>query len=283
MLDFSRRAELAPFAPVVGDLETSALRTGVSVLLAGAFARDLHLRHAHGFAVTRRTEDLDFGVAVRSWAEFEALRQDLITAGGFGPGGAGAPQRLLHPGGLPVDLVPFAGVEDSARRITWPPRGDLVMDTFGFAEASRTAEDVLLPGGARTRAVSLPSLAMLKLVAWEERHLRAPRKDAQDLMQICSNYLGCGRQDRLFTEFEVWTAEPDFDYEDSGARLLGLDIGATLGPAGRRRIAEILRAQTDESRPGILPREMDAHDPARALRLLRSLLRGLDGLTSPIA
>jgi predicted nucleotidyltransferase len=45
------------------------------------------------------------------------------------------------------------------------------MDAFGFREALPTALDVLLPHQLGVKVISLPALAMLKLVAWEDRHL----------------------------------------------------------------------------------------------------------------
>jgi predicted nucleotidyltransferase len=61
------------------------------------------------------------------------------------------------------------------------------MDVFGFREALATACDVVLPGGARTKVVSLAALVLLKLVCWNDRHYGAPRKDAHDLNLILHN------------------------------------------------------------------------------------------------
>jgi predicted nucleotidyltransferase len=38
---------------------------------------------------------------------------------------------------VPLDIVPFGGVEDSQRRIALPPDGATVMSLLGFAEALR--------------------------------------------------------------------------------------------------------------------------------------------------
>ena len=60
LLDFSRRPELALHARVVGDVEAAAAATGITPLIAGAFARDLHFLYAHGIDMQRKTEDIDF-------------------------------------------------------------------------------------------------------------------------------------------------------------------------------------------------------------------------------
>lgn len=263
------------FALPVSDLEHAATTASVEVMLTGAFARDLHIVYAHGIAIGRMTQDLDFGVAVGSWSDFETLRVDLIGSGRFSPS-AHAPHRFIHVATkLPVDVVPFAGVEDESRHIAWPPRGETRMDAFGLREAFGSSERVRLPGGVLSRVVSLPALAMLKLVTWVDRHLSAPRKDAYDIMLIASNYMECRGHERLFVEFEPWTRAPDFDYELCGARMLGHDIRSLLDATGHVRVAAILSEQTATHLPGSLPREMNAQHPDRARNLLGAMLKGL--------
>jgi predicted nucleotidyltransferase len=274
LLDLSLRTELERFVPLVAELESAALRAGARTVLTGAFARDLHLEFLHGIPAGRRTEDVDFGVAVSGWSRFDALKSDLTTSGTFES--TGIAHRIIHrPSGVVVDLVPFAGVENESRQVAWPPRGEIKMDAFGLTEAMRSAIDVRFPKDVVTRVVSLPALAMLKLIAWNDRHLSAPRKDAHDLMVIASNYLECGGHDRLLEEFSDWTQDPDFDYELAGTRMLGCDIRNLFDDAGRARVARILSEQSDEERPGALPGEMSRQDPDHARRMLAAILRGL--------
>ena len=181
---------------------------------------------------------------------------------------------------LPIDLVPFGHVEKKDRTVAVPPRGDFLIDVFGFREALASAEPLILPRDVRSNVVSLAGLALLKLVCWQHRHYRHPRKDAMDLRIIVSNYLGAGNEHRLWNEFVDWTQEDGFDYESAGARLLGHDIRALLDRSGIERLAVLLSEQADESTPGRLPAEMNTHDPDRARGMLESILGGLveDGL-----
>jgi hypothetical protein len=57
LLDFSRRPELALHARVIADVEAAAAAVGIALLIAGAFARDLHLLYRHGINVQRKTEE----------------------------------------------------------------------------------------------------------------------------------------------------------------------------------------------------------------------------------
>ncbi len=273
-LDFSQRTELAVEAQAIAAVSAVALPMDVPLLIVGAFARDLHVRYRFGKDPERVTEDIDLAVAVPSWSAFNTLREGLIASGQFS-GQPAVLHSLRHASGLAVDLVPFSGVESAERRIAWPPRGEFVMDVFGFQEAQVTAHPISLPGNVPARLISLPALAILKLVTWKDRHFSAPLKDAHDLMLIVGEYLAFGNVDRLWTEFADWTAEESFDYEDAGARMLGRDMLAVLDRRGVERIGAILAAETDEGSPGILANAMRSTDPDKARKLLAVLYRGL--------
>jgi len=272
LLDFSRRKELNRHAQVIACVQAVAARLGVQLLVVGAFARDLHLAFAHGIPVERQTEDIDLALAIDDWTAFDELRRQLIASAQFAPSKSG--HRLRHDA-LPIDLVPFGPVETAERTIVWPPRGDVVMNVFGFQEAQRDAINVLLPNDVRIQIVSIPALALLKLVCWQDRHLGSPKKDGLDLQLIITNYLKAGNEERLWEEFLHWTQEDDFDYAATGARMLGCDIALLLDAEGRHRIAELLEGQCALEQPGALPLEMNNKRPEQAIDLLSALLRGL--------
>lgn len=272
MLDCSQRSDLALHAQVLADVHVAAAVLDVRPLIVGAFARDLLLAYAHGIPIGRQTEDLDLGLAVGTWDDFEQLRRAMLASGRFAPTTVA---HRLRRGALLVDLVPFGAIETAQRTLTWPPDGVVVMDVFGFQEALRAAIDVRLPGDVATRVVPLPGLALLKLMCWKDRHQRQPRKDAADLQLILGNYLHAGNAARLWTEFVAWTQDEGFDYDAAGARMLGRDIGRLVDAVGRERLAALLAKQTSEDSPGRLPVEMDIRDPERAIRLLAEMRRGI--------
>lgn len=265
---------------MVADVEAAARPLGIAPLISGAFARDLHLHYGHGIHIQRKTEDIDFALAVPDWAAFDALRERLIASGMFS-GSAHTAHRLRHQNGWPVDLVPFGGVELPSRKIAWPPQGNFVMDVFGFREALGSAQPVLLPGNVQTRVVSLAALALLKTVCWQDRHYASPRKDANDLQMILHYYLEAGNEARLWDEFVDWTQDDSFDYELAGPRMLGQDIGRLLDPVGRDQVAAVLLQQVDTGQPGLLPHEMNPREPDRAVAWLEALLHGLLNKTTP--
>lgn len=274
LLDFSLRPDLGLHAEIIGDIASVVEPLGITPLIVGAFARDLHLLYGHGIETLRQTEDLDFALAVSDWSAFDALQARLIKTARFSPSPTAA-HRLRHRNGLPIDLVPFGSVETRERKIAWPPRGEVVMDVFGFREAQANACDVVFPGNVRGRVVSLPALALLKIVCWSDRHYESPRKDAHDLLLIVKNYLQAGNESRLFDEFVDWTQEDTFDYELAGARMLGQDVRTLLDDEGIEKVGRLLSGQADWQTPARLPSEMLPGDPDRARALLEAMLDGM--------
>lgn len=70
------------------------------------------LLHVHGVDTKCKTQDMDFGVMVRDWATFDALRHALIAGGEFQAVSHDAVHKLRHKKTkYPLDIVPFGGVE----------------------------------------------------------------------------------------------------------------------------------------------------------------------------
>jgi len=271
--DFSQRRELSLHAEVAAGVTTALDSLEVPAIVVGAFARDLHLHYGAQVPIQRFTQDIDFAFAVRSWDEFHAVRQRLLESSSF-QSIEGKEHRLRHRNKMIVDLVPFGSIETDTRHIAWPPTGEVVMDVFGFRESVASAQRVLLPASVEISIVSLSALALLKIVAWQDRHRRSPGKDAADLNLIVRHYLAVpSNRQRLFDEFAEWTEAPDFDYEQGGARMLGHDLRRLIEEEGLRKITGILRGQIETAE---LPQEMDRRAPDRARDLLQSTVKGLD-------
>lgn len=96
LFDLSAKLELQPLAEVVRPLQQEATKLEAQVFLMGAAARDVMLLHAYGIDTVRLTEDMDFGVMVRDWATFEALRDALLANGAFEARSKDATHKLWH-------------------------------------------------------------------------------------------------------------------------------------------------------------------------------------------
>jgi predicted nucleotidyltransferase len=235
------------FMRVVRDLHKIATRLGIPFFLAGAAARDLVLVNLWGQSPGRATVDIDFAFAVNTWAEFGQLREDLLVTGRF----ERVPrkeQRLLYTGPehrfhLPVDFIPFGGVASETLTISWPPEGDFVMNVAGFEEALAASLCIELEPGLAISVASLPGLAILKVVAWADRHLQNNR-DAPDIFNILTGFERAGNQDRIYDEDLEFAETVAFDLTLAGAHLLGRDAARIADSAASRQIVNLLNSET---------------------------------------
>lgn len=218
-MDLSAKKELRWLSAVLSDVEEAAPEA--DFLIVGAMARDLLLHYGHGVPITRATTDIDLGVTVGSWDEFRQLRDACLESARFTSGRPGS-HRLVHRSGVPLDLIPFGGVEGEDGSIEWPEDG-AVMGVLGYREARATATQIVLPDKMPAATVCLPMLAILKLMAWSERHTYTPQKDASDLFLVLGNYLNDENTARLYEVGAHLFEREDFDYEVAGAWLAGYD------------------------------------------------------------
>ena len=276
LLDFSLKAELQPVGEIVAPIGAVAHRLGIHCFITGALARDLWIAHHLGIETGRQTEDADFAMAVPNWEKFYALRKELLDSGEYREVPRAPVHRLRHRNGIPIDLVPFGGVERrETRTIAWPPDNDFVMSVFGFREVATHTVEVRFPGNAVGRVVTLPALALLKINAWADRHLRVPKKDAHDLRLIIRNYANANNTDRLYDENPYVVGSPS-DYEAAGAWLLGKDIAQVLDANGQERLARIIANETDKGGQLKLAGDMMRDDTDRAHFLLAALEEGFN-------
>ncbi len=245
-------------------LSTIARDLEFDYFVVGAMARQIILNGVFGLVTDRATHDMDFGVVVSGWSQFEAIKACLVASGAFEPDKTRAHRLQPSSGrrGYPLDLIPFGGVEQPQTTIAWPPDGSVLMNVAGYGEALTAAVLVEVAPGIVVRVASLPGLALMKLVAWADRGVNDPR-DAIDLATLLRTYHDAGNEDRLYGA-EIDLAVMDFDVELGGARLLGMDAGRIAAPTTRRQILVLV------------------NESAWTRRLVRDVARGLTG-TDPIA
>lgn len=236
-----------PVDPLLLDIlrrvDVAARELGIDYFVGGALARDLILHHVFGKETGRATRDVDLGIYIDAWLMLDALKTKLVGEGGFSIQPKFA-HRLIYQAredrfGIPLDLLPFGGVESLDGTIAWPPGMEVVMNVAGFAEARLSALRVEVAEGCVVPVASLPSLAVLKLVAWRDRHLETA-KDATDFLLIARYYHEAGNLDRLYETETAFLEASDFDPEIAGAMLLGKDAAAVCLASTRRTVADML-------------------------------------------
>lgn len=282
MLDLSHRQDLAWLARLVADVLSAA--PNLEPLVVGALARDLWLHYGHGIEIKRVTEDVDFALAV-DWQGFSEARNALVTSGLFEPL-RNVPHKLRHGKLGWIDLIPFGAVERADGTIAWPPSGFEVMEVLGYAEAHAAAVPIRLPDNQTVQTVSLPMLAVLKVLAWKERHRATQGKDAVDLALIMRRYLEVGNLDRLNADF-AHVINENFDFEPTGAWLLGRDARAQLIEHSARldrmigALDAVLAPELEVAGAPTLALQLNPTTPDDALKLLGAFRRGLLGAENP--
>lgn len=272
-----------PIDPAIVDVlravHAAAHAQRLDFFIAGALARDIWLDYIYQVPVARLTRDIDVGIQVSSWIEFEGLRERLISDAAFTPDAHRLHRLFMPSSGVPLDIVPFGGVEDSERRIAWPPEGATVMSLMGFAEAFRAAPLLELAPQLSVRVTSLAGLAALKLFSWSERG-RETNRDAVDFWLILRNYGDpCHRERLLLEEDEMLTAE-DHDVSRAGARLLGADMGRVLGGQGAALLSGLIAAELNDTQSQrllnvVLQQAAAEDDYTRFREQLLAVVRGL--------
>lgn len=208
--------------------------------IAGATARDIVLHGIFGYAPTRATRDIDAAIFIRSWDEFTNARNALIEKGMRETTHA---HRLIEPvTGLPLDIIPFGGIADTDGSIQWPPDYAVTMSVIGFDEAYNAALWVT-DGDLQFKVASLAGIALLKLIAWDEKG-QERNKDAADFYTILERYQTI-HQDRLWDEY-VPSEQYDYDINLCCSFLLGFDIKAMLSDSAKDVLLRIHAAKQDQ-------------------------------------
>jgi predicted nucleotidyltransferase len=155
------------------------------------------------------TTDIDLGVEVASWEQFNELRETLKATGKFTPDEKEA-QRLQFDSVL-IDIVPFGPIADENRRIAWPPEHEIFMSMVGFKEAYEYSIAVRLSMDPELdiKLPTLPGLALMKIISWREKY-PGRKKDAEDLL-IMHKYEEAGNFDMLYDKEQDLFQEENFD------------------------------------------------------------------------
>jgi predicted nucleotidyltransferase len=231
-------------------LDPIARSSRCEYFLAGATARDLILVNVHGLRPGRATRDIDFGIAVESWAQFELLKERLLATNEFSA--SRAQQRLtfadLNEGmSIPVDLIPFRGVASADGTIAWPLSRDIVINVAGFEEALTSSVLIEIEADLTVHVASVAGLTLLKLAAWVDRG-RESNKDAADLYRLLTSYADAGNADRVYEQELDLLESVDFDMPLAGAELLGRDVASICDTQVLNQIQSIFAVESNRER-----------------------------------
>jgi len=267
-LDAATLALLKAVAKVAAELD-------MAWMVTGAAGRVLLLEGVYGLPQGRATRDVDLGIMVASWDRYRALVDRLRRDDRFQPDPKQLQRLRFGDEGL-LDLVPFGGIESADRTIRWPPDNDFAMSVIGFREAYADTDSVKL-GGLNVPVISPVGLVLLKLVAWSERHLAQPRKDAADMAYVLRHYSTILTEQALFDDHFDAVEASGFDVDLAASRVLGRKIAMLAAQDARAFVLHLLEEELQHGTDSLLVREIGEQmggDAERAHDLLQSLKAG---------
>jgi predicted nucleotidyltransferase len=216
---------------------------GIEYFVGGAMARIVMLEHVFGNAAGRATQDIGIGICVANWHLHEAFKQSLVDSGHFDRVPKSAHTLIYRTplaGRMQLDVIPFGDIERPAARIAWPPDMDTVMYVAGFREASLAAVLVEVDTNLCVPFASLPALAILKLLAWNDRH-HDSKRDATDFLILLNSYANAGNLDRLYEQEAGLPEAHGYDIDLAAAALLAKDALGVAGHEARNQIHGTLK------------------------------------------
>jgi len=258
------------------DAATRAL--SIRWVIIGATARDLIYEQLFKVRPRRGTRDVDLAIEVSHWRGYESLRNTLLADGRFRRCEREQQRLICTATGLPVDIVPFGGV-DRDHAVSWPPTHDIRMSTLGLADALNCALTVHVEEEA---ALKLPVvhpavLVATKFFAWGDRPER--RKDAGDAAFMIAEYgKVLGNNERLFNKHNDLLERDDFDLDAAYAEMLGRDLAGMLSVHALKELRFLLATELGRGEVSYLLADM-VHQGSISLdlcqRQLSSLVQGL--------
>lgn len=268
MLDFARLDHrlLDDVAEAVHQLVSRAGVDPAGIMLVGARCRDAIHSALGRTTPTRQTDDLDLGIAIASWQQFERIGETFPSIRDND-----IAYRIAD---LPVDIVPFGTVAEDPRGLTRPAPREEDIVVFGFREVFDRAASLELASGESIRLPQPEGYTLLKVRAWADRS--PDDKDAKDLAVALDWYAESNDVlDRLYGD-DIDVAELyGFDLAQGAAGLLGGDVRRQLDPED----ADDLAARFARLDSRHLARELLGlpEDGARRTAVVQAFTRGLRG------
>lgn len=201
-------------------------REGVSFIVIGALARDIYFEQRN-LKLDIRTKDVDFAILVKSWDEFNQVKELLKTEMSM-TDDAKKMYRLIC-AGTPVDLIPFGEIAEPGATVNWPGQFRARMKVQGFQEAFDNAETITFEN-VRVKVVIPEMLVALKLSSWSLG--RARTKDAIDIRLILENVkILCPDLENDFHNDENETLLEQFSNDEDGLwiAVFGSRVQTLLG------------------------------------------------------
>jgi predicted nucleotidyltransferase len=252
----------------------------VDFVIIGASVRGFWIKYIHQIGESKRaTKDIDFAIEVKKISQVEHLIDYLVENEKFKK--TGNKFRLIFIDKVEIDLSPFGAIELEDGYENWVTNGlkDKKPSTVGLKEAFDFKSEINVDNEKIDfKIITLESLAMLKIIAWNDRP-EIRQKDAQDLAYILDNYYEIQIENIFEYHWDLLDEENTDDIPwRCGARVLGRNMRPLLNQNGdlKKHFLQILEAQIQE--PVSKLANAMANDKgvfSRRLEILKLFLEGL--------
>lgn len=274
LIDISGKIDNTYINPII-EIKNVADALHIPFFIIGAFARDIIMEYFHKIKAPRITMDIDFGIRVSNWNQFDQLITKLELSRKFKK--TKEKQRIIYEDIL-IDIVPFGNISNKNEKISWPPENKVIMSVMGFNEVYNNSTLIRLQNNPslEVKIPTIPGLAILKLLAWNDNFPNRSR-DAEDLLFIMIKYEYTEIEEKLYkSELQLLESE-DFDNQIAGIVLLGKEMRMICAKKTIEYIRKILNTETSGDSNFNLIRDMlftSKIDFERILFFLRKLKKG---------
>lgn len=268
-----------PLKDIFDALEDAFRKNDIDFYLIGAQARDQW--YAKENLLARQTNDVDFAAYVSNAGDYEKVRTYLKEHYEFSE----TKQNqfvLISPSGLQVDILPFGELEIDDT-IHFKGEGLSTIKVNGFKEIYENGtEEFTVDSGHTFKVASLPSIVLLKLIAFDDRPEKRV-KDAIDIENIIHHYFDL-QSDNIYANHSDLFINTDLVNETTelpeiSAIVIGREIGKIINENQplEERVKNILQTHIEQAAGSLFIRSMMTGDDTVAgkIKLLQNMFTGL--------
>lgn len=151
--------------------------------------------------------------------------------------------RMYTPEGVKVDVLPVVPRGTAGRQWRWAVSG-IEMNFAGLQHALPHSDPVEIAPGVVFRVARLHVIALLKIIAYMDDHVRR-RRDLDDIAHLLE-YYAFDDYDRRFADDLIEAQE---NSDDAGAYALGRDVGAIVETDEHETVDAFLALAGQENTP----------------------------------
>ena len=202
----------------------------LNYVVIGATVPSLLIDLKQGGTGFRGTEDVDYSIEVKSWQDFETIKNDLEDLG-FEQKVDGIEHRFDLDNVL-IDILPYGKNLQEEGVIVFPGT-ERKINVTGFDKLFKYSQPEKIDDDLNINIIPLPLLVFTKILAYQDRQAQ---KDLEDIYYVLTNYEKSSDSERRFEISYV----NDIDYEYTGSFLLGKDLKELLDKTEVEIVEEFL-------------------------------------------